>query len=108
MDPKKKKPINYGNAFEEAKGLLWHSRARLSVGLGLMLVNRLTGLVLPASTKFLVDDVIGKNQPQLLWPLALAVGVATLIESATSFAISQVLGVAAQRAITEMRRSVQA
>ncbi|MGI8672166.1 MAG: ABC transporter ATP-binding protein, partial [Luteitalea sp.] len=50
----------------------------------------------------------GKNQPQLLWPLALAVGVATLIEATTSFAISQVLGVAAQRAITEMRRSVQA
>nr|MBA2354232.1 ABC transporter ATP-binding protein [Acidobacteriota bacterium] len=50
----------------------------------------------------------GKNQPQLLWPLALAVGVATLIEASTSFAISQVLGVAAQRAITDMRRSVQA
>ncbi len=107
MDTKKKK-IDYGNAWEEARGLIWKSRARLSLGLGLMLVNRLTGLVLPASTKFLVDDVIGKQQPQLLWPLAGAVALATLVEAVTSFSLSQVLGVAAQRAITEMRRSVQA
>ncbi len=107
MDTKKKK-IDYGNAWEEARGLIWRSRGRLSLGLGLMLVNRLTGLVLPASTKFLVDDVIGKQQPQLLWPLAGAVALATLVEAITSFSLSQVLGVAAQRAITEMRRSVQA
>ncbi len=107
MDTKKKK-IDYGNAWEEARGLIWKSRARLSLGLGLMLVNRLTGLVLPASTKFLVDDVIGKQQPQLLWPLAGAVALATLVEAITSFSLSQVLGVAAQGAITEMRRSVQA
>ncbi len=107
VKPEKKK-VNYANAWEEARALVWASRRRLGLGLSLMLVNRLTGLVLPASSKFLVDDVIGKNRPDLLWPLALAVGVATLIEAATSFAISQVLGVAAQRAITEMRRSVQA
>ncbi len=107
VDTKKKK-IDYGNAWEEARGLIWRSRVRLSIGLSLMLVNRLTGLVLPASTKFLVDDVIGKGQAQLLWPLAGAVALATLVEATTSFALSQVLGVAAQRAITEMRRSVQA
>jgi ABC-type multidrug transport system fused ATPase/permease subunit len=108
VDTKGKKKVDYGNAWEEARGLIWRSRARLTIGLSLMLVNRLTGLVLPASTKFLVDDVIGKNQPQLLWPLAGAVALATLVEAATSFTLSQVLGVAAQRAITEMRRSVQA
>jgi subfamily B ATP-binding cassette protein MsbA len=107
-DPKKKKKIDYANAWEEARELVWKSRGRLSIGLGLMLVNRLMGLVLPASTKFLVDDVIGKQQPQLLWPLAGAVALATLVEAVTSFSLSQVLGVAAQRAITEMRRSVQA
>jgi ABC-type multidrug transport system fused ATPase/permease subunit len=103
-----KKKVNYANAWEEARALVWASRRRLGLGLSLMLVNRLTGLVLPASSKFLVDEVIGNNRPDLLWPLALAVGVATLVEASTSFAISQVLGVAAQRAITEMRRSVQA
>jgi len=107
-DAKDKKKVNYANAWEEARALIWKSRARLALGLSLMLVNRLVGLVLPASTKFLVDDVIGKGQAQLLWPLAGAVAAATLVESVTSFALSQVLGVAAQRAITEMRRSVQA
>jgi ABC-type multidrug transport system fused ATPase/permease subunit len=103
----KKKPINYANAWEEARDLIWASRGRLGLGLALMLVNRLSGLVLPASSKFLVDNVIGENRPELLWTLALVVGAATIVEASTSFALSQVLGVAAQRAITEMRRSIQ-
>ena len=73
-----------------------------------MLVNRLAGLVLPATSKYLIDDVIGKRQAELLVPLALAAGAATLVQAITSFALSQVLGVAAQRAITDMRRRVEA
>jgi subfamily B ATP-binding cassette protein MsbA len=73
-----------------------------------MLVNRLAGLVLPATSKFLMDSVIAKQQWDLLPRLALAAGVATLVESATSFSLSQVLGVAAQRAITDMRKAVEA
>ena len=72
-----KKKIDYGNAWEEARALIWKSRGRLALGLSLMLVNRLLGLVLPASTKYLVDDVIGKSQPDLLWTLALVVGLGT-------------------------------
>jgi subfamily B ATP-binding cassette protein MsbA len=73
-----------------------------------MLVNRLAGLVLPTTSKYLMDDVVGKQNWDLLPTLALAVGAATLVESVTSFSISQVLGVAAQRAITEMRKEVEA
>ena len=73
-----------------------------------MLVNRLAGLVLPATSKYLIDDVIGQRQAQMLVPLALAAGAATLVQAVTSFALSQVLGVAAQRAITDMRRRVEA
>ena len=72
-----------------------------------MIVNRLVGLVLPASSKYLIDNVILKHQSGLLLPLALIAGAATLIQAFSSFALSQVLGVAAQRAITEMRKSVQ-
>ncbi|MBI3400780.1 MAG: ABC transporter ATP-binding protein [Acidobacteria bacterium] len=73
-----------------------------------MLINRLSGLVLPFTTKYLMDNVISKGQWDLLPTLAFAVGAATLVDAATSFANSQVLGVAAQRAITEMRKDVEA
>jgi len=73
-----------------------------------MLIGRLAGLVLPASSKYLVDEVIGKQRYEMLPLVALAAGVATLIDAVTSFALSQVLGVAAQHAITNMRRSIEA
>ncbi len=73
----------------------------------LMLFSRFAGLVLPASSKFLVDDVIGKGRTNLLLPIGLAVTGAAVFQAMTSFALSQILGVAAQRAITEMRKSVQ-
>jgi subfamily B ATP-binding cassette protein MsbA len=95
-------------AWNEAKALIWARRGRLSLGLALMLVNRLSGLVLPATSKYLIDDVIGKGHAQLLMPLALAAGAATIVQAITSFALSQVLGVAAQKAITDMRRRVEA
>ena len=72
-----------------------------------MTVNRLVGLVLPATSKYFVDDVVGRRQFDLLVPLALAAGAATVVQAITSFALSQVLGVAAQRAITVLRRDVQ-
>jgi ABC-type multidrug transport system fused ATPase/permease subunit len=102
-----KKKTNVANAWAEARELVWAHRGRLALGLVLMLVNRLAGLVLPASSKFLIDDVIGRGRAELLMPLALAAGAATLVDAATAFALSQVLGVAAQRAIANMRMSLQ-
>jgi ABC-type multidrug transport system fused ATPase/permease subunit len=107
-DPAKKKKVDYANAWQEARALIIARRGRLAIGLGLMLVNRLAGLVLPATSKYLIDDVIGKRQAELLVPLALAAGGATIVQAITSFALSQVLGVAAQKAITDMRRRVEA
>jgi subfamily B ATP-binding cassette protein MsbA len=66
---------------KEAWPFLRAQRALLLLGLGLMAINRLAGLVLPASTKFLVDNVIGKRQIRLLAPLALAIIAATAIQS---------------------------
>jgi len=105
---KKKKKKMTSAAWQEAKRLIWARRGRLALGLALMLVNRLSGLVLPATSKYLIDDVIGKGRADLLMPLAFAAGAATVVQAVTSFALSQVLGVAAQRAITEMRRRVEA
>jgi subfamily B ATP-binding cassette protein MsbA len=88
--------------------LILPRRGLLLGGFGLMLINRVAGLVLPASTKFLIDDVIGKNQRGLLLPLLLAVVGATLVQGGTSFALTQLLSKAAQRLIAELRRKVQA
>jgi ATP-binding cassette, subfamily B, putative efflux pump len=106
-DPQKKR-IDWPSAWQEARRIVWRHRRYLGVGLAVMLVNRLAGLVLPATSKFLIDDVVGKHQAGLLVPLAVAAGAATLVQAVTSFTLSQVLGVTAQRAITEMRRDVEA
>src|SRR6478672_9199056 len=103
-----KKKIDTSEAWKQARELMWARRGRLLLGLALMLVNRLSGLVLPATSKYLIDDVIGKQRANLLIPLALVAGAATVVQAITSYSLSQVLGVAAQRAITDMRRRVEA
>jgi subfamily B ATP-binding cassette protein MsbA len=108
MDAPTKKRVSLSAAWREARSLIWAHRRRLMLGLGLMLVSRLAGLVLPASSKYLIDDVVNGGRSELLMPIALAAGAATLVQAVTSFALGQILGVAAQRAITDMRKRVQA
>lgn len=105
--PGKKKLPPLKNVWREAREIVWQHRGRLAVGLLLMLVSRLAGLVTPATSKVLIDEVIGNNRGELLAWLAAAVGVATVIQASSSYALSQILSVAAQRAITDIRRSVQ-
>jgi ABC-type multidrug transport system fused ATPase/permease subunit len=83
-------------------------RGMLALGFVLMAINRVTGLVLPASTKWLIDDVIGKREVEKLLPLVGIVVAATLAQGATSFALTQLLSKEAQRLIAEMRQKVQA
>ena len=82
-------------------------RGLLAVGLVLMIINRVASLVLPASTKFLIDDVIGKKHTEVLGPLLGAVLLATVLQGATSFTLTQLLSKAAQRLIAELRRKIQ-
>jgi subfamily B ATP-binding cassette protein MsbA len=103
----KKKP-NLDRAWAEAKALVWEHRRRLGVAFLLMIVGRLAGLVLPASSKFLVDDVLANGRRELLLPLAIGAGLATLVQGATSFVLSQLLGVAAQGEIAKMRKRLHA
>ncbi len=95
-------------AWQEARALVWRYRYRLALGLLLMLVSRGAGFVLPAMTRYVIDDVIpGGRADELLLLAGVAVG-ATFVQAATSFSLSQLLGVAAQRAITEVRKQVMA
>ncbi|HET9982961.1 MAG TPA: ABC transporter ATP-binding protein, partial [Longimicrobiales bacterium] len=92
----------------EARALMWRHRGPLAVGMAVMILNRLAGLVLPASSKYFIDDVLGHHRVALLWPLVGAVALATLVQAATGFALSQVVSIAGQRAIADMRRDVEA
>jgi ABC-type multidrug transport system fused ATPase/permease subunit len=89
------------------KELVRPRRGLLAFGLLLMLINRGAGLVLPASTRYLVDNVVTKHQVWILKPLVLAVLAATLIQGGTSFTLTQLLSKEAQRLIAELRRKVQ-
>ena len=83
-------------------------RGLLALGFLLMAVNRLSGLVLPASLKYFVDLVVVKKQVSLLTPIVLAVLFATIVQGLTSFSLTQLLSKSAQKMITELRRKVQA
>jgi ABC-type multidrug transport system fused ATPase/permease subunit len=82
-------------------------RGLLTLGFLLMIVNRVSGLVLPYSTKFLIDSVIAKHHIELLRRLVLTVLCATIIQGITSFSLTQLLSKAAQRLIAELRQKVQ-
>ena len=107
MSKPEKKKINYSSAWAEAKRIIWNARWRLAFGSLLMLISRLAGMVLPASTKYIGDEVFTNRNYSLIKWIALAIGISTLVQGVTSFALSQILGVAAQLAITNMRMRVQ-
>src|SRR5579864_6636592 len=82
-------------------------RGLLALGFGLMVINRIAGLVLPYSSRFLIDKVIIGKQLAILKPLVLGVMLATAIQGVTSFALTQLLSKGAQQLITELRKKVQ-
>jgi len=106
-DPKKPK-FDSKRAWAEARALIWTYRRSVGIGMGLMLISRAAGLVLPASSKYLIDEVLGKGNAELLPKIAVAAFIATVIQAITSYALSQVVSVAAQQAIAKLREDVQA
>ncbi len=108
MNGPRKPRVRWSSAWAEARQLVWRHRWRLGLGLTLMLVNRASGLVLPALSKYFVDDVVVRGDLSILPKLAWAGIGATVVQAVTAFGNSQILGVAAQRAITDMRRRVEA
>ena len=103
--PDKKKRLSVGS-WDEARALMWRYRYRLTLGLAMMLVSNLATLVLPAMSRYIIDVVVPEGRAEdLLWLAGIGLAAA-VVQSVTSFGLSQVLGVAAQRAITEMRKQV--
>src|SRR5882672_7056563 len=91
----------------EVWALLRPRRSLLAMGMVLMAINRVSGLALPYSTKYLIDNVMIHRQTNLLLPLVGGVLLATLLQGVTSYTLTQTLSKAAQRMITELRRNVQ-
>jgi subfamily B ATP-binding cassette protein MsbA len=83
-------------------------RGLLALGFVLMAINRVSGLVLPGSMKYFVDNVVLHRQLQLLTPIVLAVLGATIVQGLTSFSLTQLLSKSAQKMITDLRQQVQA
>jgi ABC-type multidrug transport system fused ATPase/permease subunit len=91
----------------DAREIIWRARARLLLGLPLMVINRLSGIVLPGTTKYVIDNVIGKRQYDLLWLIVTVAGTAAVLGAVTEYALAQILGLAAQRSITDLRKRIQ-
>lgn len=105
-EPKKSK-IKMSTLSRDFRELVWPRRGLLSIGLVLILINRLAGLILPGATKYLVDEVVQKRNLALLFPIVCAAGGAVLVQGITSFSLTQLLSKAAQRLITDLRIKVQ-
>ncbi|MEL6716241.1 MAG: ABC transporter transmembrane domain-containing protein, partial [Planctomycetota bacterium] len=86
--------------------IIWPRRGLVAVGLVLILVNRVAGMVLPASTKYLIDDVLVKKDSEMLYPILAGLVAATAIGALTSFAQTKLLAVEAQHMIAQLRTQV--
>jgi subfamily B ATP-binding cassette protein MsbA len=107
MEKPAAKSVNFKALLPEVWALMKPRRGILALGAVLMVINRLCGLALPVSTKYLINTVMLKHEMKLLVPIVLTVAGATLIQGVTSFSLTQLLSKAGQRLITEMRIRVQ-
>ena len=103
-DKKKISGASLRHAFDE---IIWPRRKLIFMGLVLILFNRLSGLVMPASTKYLVDNVIAEGNMEWLYMLLAVVGGAVLIQAVTSYALTMLMSVEAQHLIASLRSDVQ-
>jgi len=107
MPPSKPRRLTRSSLRHAFQQIIWPRRKLLLLGLFLILINRLSGLVLPASTKYIVDDIIAAGEHALLWPVLGGLAAAVALQSATSFALTRLLSVEAQHLIAELRAEVQ-
>ena len=102
-----RKPLQASHIYRDLRELLWPRRGLFTIGLILILTNRAAGLVVPWSTKHLIDDVVGQRRLDMLFPLAGKVAIALAFQAVTSYVLVPLLNVPAQRLIAEMRIRVQ-
>ncbi len=99
-----KSRITLGYVF---RNFMWPRKGLLSLGLLLIFFSQLSGLVLPWSTRYFVDDVIANKDLERLKELVILVIAAIVIQAVTSFLLTRLLSVEAQRLISILRSNVQ-
>jgi subfamily B ATP-binding cassette protein MsbA len=104
MDTKSKSKVKIGHVF---KTIIWPRRNILFVGLILIIISRLASLVLPGASKYLMDDVIAEGNIEMLKILLIIVGAAIIVQAITSFLLTKLLSVEAQRLIAILRAQLQ-
>lgn len=92
------------NAFRE---IIWPRRKLIGIGLILIVLNRLAGLVLPWSAKYLVDTVIAQGDMDLMAKFLGALAIVISIQAAASYSLTMLLSVEAQHLIAQLRAQVQ-
>jgi ABC-type multidrug transport system fused ATPase/permease subunit len=102
--PKAKNKVSIAQVF---KTIVWPRRKALAIGLVLIIISRMAGLVLPGSTKYLMDDVVANHDLNMLKWLLIIVTASLVIQSVTSFVLTNLLSVEAQRLISVLRANVQ-
>jgi ABC-type multidrug transport system fused ATPase/permease subunit len=95
-------------AWREARTLAWRHRRTLGAAFALVIVNRASAFAIPLGSRYLVDDVIVRKQGAMLLPIAALTAAALVVQCASGYAVSQVVGIGAQRAITTLRLSLHA
>lgn len=102
--PRAERKVTWRTAFRQ---FIWPRRKNVFIGLVLIVISRVAGMVLPGSTKYLLDDVVGQGDLDMLWILLAAVVGALIIQSVTSYILTQLLSVEAQLLISQLRTQVQ-
>ncbi len=102
--PETKAKVTWRQAFVR---FIWPRRKNVLIGLLLIVISRAAGMVLPGSTKYLMDDVVANHDIGMLKVLLIAVVVSLIVQSITSYALTQLLSVEAQLLISQLRTQVQ-
>ncbi len=105
--PKKSGSETLKAIWPDLREMILPRRGLLAFSFVLMVMNRVSGLVLPISTRYMIDNVITQHQTNLLTPLVLGIVLATTIQGVTSFSLTQLLSKTGQRLIAELRKKVQ-
>lgn len=101
---KEKPRVTIGQAFKE---FVWPRKNKVILGIVLIIISRLSSLVLPGASKYLIDDVIVNKDFDKLTVLLWVVGLSILVQSVTSYLLTIVLSVEAQYLISKLRAKVQ-